>query len=77
MLSYKRGVALLEYWALCIRKDVLRREHQVHYLRKQSEGTGGVLSQIRETWSKGSSFAEAIFIVRGDKGKAVLFCSLW
>lgn len=77
MPSCKRGVALLEYWALCIRKDVLRREHKGHYLRKQSEGTGGVLSQIREIRSKGSSFAEAMFIVRGDKGKAVLFCRLW
>lgn len=67
-------VALLDYQAPCIRKDVLRRKHKKHkghYLGKQSEGTGGVFSQIRETLSRGSSFAEAMFIVRGDKGKAV------
>lgn len=71
MPSCKRGVALLEYQAPCIRKDVLRREHKGHFLQKQSGGTGGVLSQIRATRSRDSSFAEAMFIVRGDKGKAV------
>lgn len=54
----KSRVALLEYRAPCIRKDVLRRKHKGHYLGKQTEGTGGVFSQIRETLSRGSRFAE-------------------
>lgn len=51
----------------------MRREHKGHYLQKQSEGTEGVFSQIRETWSRGSGFEEAVFIVTRDKGKKAVF----
>lgn len=33
-------VALLEYWAPCIRKDVLRRKQEGHYLGKQWKNWG-------------------------------------
>lgn len=70
----KSRVALLKYWAPCVRKDVLRRKHKGHYLGKQSEGTGGVSSQIRETEQRQqfcrSHVHKGMFI--RDKGKAML-----
>lgn len=40
----KSRVALLEYWAPCIRKDVLRRTHKGHYLGKQWRNWGWFFS---------------------------------